>query len=170
MTDFEELKPEIPGEQIPRDETFEYCQDFSMGFALKVRKKPTKYSANQTDYLRRLFLNGQKGGKKYQADEIVEMMKHATKDGNPNELRFTVSEWLTEAQIRYHLAKMTIQLKNSGTVDLNQQVERAELHEAIQENDAEIAEREAGDLFNHVNNHEYEVNLSTPQSHPWIVS
>ena len=111
VTNFDQLYHEVLGEHLPRDEGFEHLQEFQMGFALKVRKKPTKYNQNQKDYLRKIFLNGERAGKKFQPEEISELMKHATKDGQPGQLRFSVSEWLTEAQIRYQLAKMTVQLK-----------------------------------------------------------
>lgn len=170
FTHFEDLKHEVPAEHLTRDETFQYTQDFKMGFALKVRKKQTKYNPNQLEYLQKLFLEGQRGGKKFQAPEIVEMMKRATRPGKPDELRFEVSEWLTESQIRYQLAKMTIQLKNTGEIELEAQVDRAQLHEAVEEADAQTLQRDAENLHTEVSNLDFEVNENRPQSHPWIVS
>ena len=63
-------------------------------------------------YLKQLFLEGEPGGKKYTALETVELMKRAKKVGNPQEFRFSVSEWLTEPQIQTshsNLFSITIQ-------------------------------------------------------------
>ena len=170
VTNFDQLYHEVLGEHLPRDEGFEHLQEFQMGFALKVRKKPTKYNQNQKEYLRKIFLDGEKAGKKFQPEEISELMKHATKDGQPGQLRFSVSEWLTEAQIRYQLAKMTVQLKNTGKIDLQEMVERSELHEAVEANDAQMERQQADNLHSEINNLEMDVDENRPQCHPWIVS
>ena len=111
-----------------------------------------------------------KAGKKVQTDKVSELMKHATKEGQPVELRFSVSEWLTEAQMRYQLAKMTVLLKNTGRIDNQEKVERSELHEAVEANDAQMERQQADNLHSEINNLEMDVDENRPQCHPWIVS
>ena len=96
MTNFDGIKVVIPRDSIPRDETLDKYQAFSIEFALKNRKPNTRYNENQVSYLKQVFLEGESGGKNYTALETVELMKNAKKGGNPQEFRFSVSEWLTE--------------------------------------------------------------------------
>ena len=65
---------------------------------------------------------------------------------------------------------MTIQLKNTGEIELEAQVDRAQLHEAVEEADAQTLQRDAENLHTEVSNLDFEVNENRPQSHPWIVS
>ena len=169
MTNFESLRVPTPKETIPRcdDDIFDCSEKFPLGFALKKRKPQTKYSKNQLEYLREIFLSGETGGRAYQPLEVVEMMKRATKDGK---LRFEVKEWLDANQIHYHFNKMNVQLRENTRVDLDKKVERAKLHEEMNLDNARRERREAENILEEFNNLEFDVNLQNPQSHPWIVS
>ena len=97
-------------------------------------------------------------------------MKRTKKVGSPSEFGFSVSEWLTEQQIKYHLANFGSQLRKSGKIDAGLSASRAEIHEMMEENDARSERREATELYAQLSQQEFVVDPANPQEHPWIVS
>ena len=169
MTNFDGRKAVIPWDSIPRDETLDKFQGFSIGFALKNRKPNTKYNENQVSYLKQVFLEGESGGKKYIALETVELMKRAKNVGNLQEFWFSVSEWLTEPQIKYHIANFGTQLRKNGKIDSDVAASRAEIHEMMEENEVRFERRDAAEIYAQLSQQKYVVDPANPQEHPWIV-
>ena len=101
--------------------------------------------------------------------ETVELMKKAKKVGSPQEFRFSLSEWLTEPQIKYHIANFSTQLRKNGEIDLDVAASKAEIHEMMEENEARFERRDTAEIYAQLSQQKYVVDPANPQEHPWIV-
>ena len=79
-----------------------------------------------------------------------------------------MSEWLTEPQIKYHIANFGTQLRKTGKINLDVASSRAEIHEMMEENEAPFERRDAAEIYAQLSQLKYVVDPANPQEHPCI--
>ena len=85
-----------------------------MGWALKQRKKNTKFSRAQVKFLLEMYNEGEISGKKKDPSSVVQMMKCSTKE-NVDKL-FRPNEYLRKEQIAAFFSRLTYQRRKGNTL------------------------------------------------------
>ena len=88
-------------------------QLFGMGFALQKSKEKTRFKSNVLDYVKKIFEDGRRKGKKATAQEVMLKMRKEKIDGK---LVFDSSEWLSEQQIRSLFCRFAAKVKKGQSI------------------------------------------------------
>ena len=84
-----------------------------MGWALKQRKKNTKFSRAQVKFLLEIYNEGEISGKKKDPPSVVQMMKCSTKESGDK--FFRPNEYLRKEQIAAFFSRLTYQRWKGNT-------------------------------------------------------
>ena len=101
------------------------------GYALKHRKRPSRFSTAVKDYLFSIFCAGESTGKKMSPFTVAKLIRTET-DENGNRM-FKPSEWLTHQQIRGVFANFA--LKKQKEVNEHSSAKKIKVEESVQDED-----------------------------------
>lgn len=88
-------------ETVPRG-VLDLVSEFIQGWAIRVRKKPTKFTTDQEKFVKAAFDQGEiSKNRKVQPEEVVANMRRAKT--NEGTYKFSKKDWLTEQQVIHNM-------------------------------------------------------------------
>ena len=89
-----------------QDEHFKENSTLTMGWALKRERKTQRFSDSVKNYLKTVFEEGEKSGKKSNPVDVAKTLKTAR--GSDGKKKFQPSEWLQPSQIASYFCRLSV--------------------------------------------------------------